>query len=129
MPYVAPTQTLNTLSVDLSAVRAEKGPAPWRVPLLGAEQARCVLLAFPPGYATLPHHHPHAVEMFLIIEGTGTFDIGGVQYAATSGTLLWSPPGVQHTITVDGPADLVFLASVAPNQQLDDETIEAPHRS
>src|SRR5262245_48341748 len=116
MPYVAHAEALNTLSLDPSALRAERGPAPWRVPLVGTDQARWVLLAFPPGYTTVPHHHPHAVEMFVIVDGAGVFDIGGVRHAAGPGTLLWSPPGVQHVITVSGSTDLVFLASVAPNQ-------------
>jgi quercetin dioxygenase-like cupin family protein len=126
VPYVARAEALNTFTLDLAALLAERGPAPWRVPLVGTDEVRCVLLAFPPGYSTVPHHHPHAVETFVIVDGTGTFDIDGTQYAARPGTLLWSPAGVQHTITADGRADLVFIASVAPNQDRSDETVEAP---
>jgi mannose-6-phosphate isomerase-like protein (cupin superfamily) len=126
MPYVAQSEALNALSLDLTAIRAERGPAPWRVPLVGTHDVRCVLLAFPPGYSTVPHHHPHAVETFFIVDGTGTFAIDARPYPAAPGTLLWSPAGVQHTITADGPTDLVFIASVAPNQDRPDETVEAP---
>jgi quercetin dioxygenase-like cupin family protein len=124
MPYVAPAETLIAQSIDLDRLRHERGPGPWRVPLLGTDQVRWVLLAFPPGYKTVPHHHPHAVETFLVVDGAGTFEIGGTRYAAYAGTLLWSPAGVQHAISVTGPTDLVFLASVAPNQDRADETVE-----
>src|SRR5437016_13826840 len=112
MPYVAPTDTVSTLRTEMAAIRSEKGPAPWRVPLVGTDQRRCVLLAYPPGHRTVPHHHPHAVETFLVVDGRGTFEIGEEAYSATPGTLLWSPVGVQHTITADRTTDLVFLACV-----------------
>src|ERR687885_573356 len=108
MPYAPPSDTLNMLRLDVAAIRSEKGPAPWRVPLVGTDQLRWVLLAYPPGYRTVPHHHPHAVETFLVVDGRGTFEIGQEAYSATPGTLLWSPAGVQHTISAtDGATDLV----------------------
>jgi quercetin dioxygenase-like cupin family protein len=125
MPYVTPEQALKTFSVDLATLRAERGPAPWRIPLVGTDQVRSVLIAFPPGHATVPHHHPHAIETFFVLSGSGTFEIGAAGYSASAGTLLWSPAGVQHTIVADGPADLIIIASVAPNQDRPDETIEA----
>jgi quercetin dioxygenase-like cupin family protein len=87
---------------------------------------RMVLIAYPPGFVSVPHRHPHALESFLVLEGTGNFIIGNRPYGGTPGTLLWSPPGVQHTIAVTGTSDLVFLASIGPNENRPDETIETP---
>jgi mannose-6-phosphate isomerase-like protein (cupin superfamily) len=126
MPFVAAAEALNANTTDLAALAREQGPAPWRVPLVGADQMRLVLIAYPPGFVSVPHHHPHAVETFLVLDGAGEIMIGTQGYRAAPGTLLWSPAGVQHRIEVTGPSDLVFLASVGPNENRDDETIEMP---
>jgi len=92
--------------------------------LLGQPAVRWVLIAYPPGHVSVPHHHPHAVEAFLVYRGRGVFTIGDRDFSACEGTLLWAAAGVEHTIKVSGPDALVFLASVAPNENRADETVE-----
>jgi len=38
-----------------------------------------------------------------VLEGTGTFTIGGTRYAATAGDLFWIPPNTLHTMRGDAP--------------------------
>jgi quercetin dioxygenase-like cupin family protein len=125
MPYVPPSEALNVVSTDLTVLAGEQGPAPWRMPLVGAGQVRQVLIAYPPGFVSVPHHHPNAVETFLVLDGDATFTIGDQVCPAVRSTLLWSPAGVQHTIEVTGMRDLVFLASISPNEDRPDETLQA----
>ncbi|MBV9355524.1 MAG: cupin domain-containing protein [Chloroflexi bacterium] len=126
MPYVAPTGAPNLPSVDLQAVRAEMGAPPWRKPLIASPATRWVLISWPAGFVSVPHHHPRGEEVFYVLAGTAMFRFGdgAAEPLARPGTLLVAPRGVVHTIGVPGPEPLVFLASVAPNEDADDETVE-----
>ncbi len=125
MPHVPSGAGLDLPSVDLAEVTAKAGPAPWREMLVGTDGLRVVLLRWPPGFATVPHVHPHAEEIFLVLEGRAVFAIGDApELEAGPGTFLFAPRGVLHAIRVPAGDDLVLLASVAPNEDRPDETIE-----
>lgn len=135
MPYVSPADAPNAPRVDLAQVRAEMGPGPWRRPLVGTEHTRCALIAWPSGFRSVPHLHPHAAEAFLVLDGEAVFTFGATardgqppesRHRAVPGTLLLAQPGTLHTIEVTGPGDFVFLASVSPNADQADETVEIP---
>jgi quercetin dioxygenase-like cupin family protein len=124
MPYVSSAEGLNQpfadLDVPLSAEMA------WRTPLVATSDLRVVLLHWQPGYATVPHRHPHAAEIFIPLEGKAIFAIGNEpERAAGPGQLVLAERGVLHAIRV--PADggsLTLLAAVAPNEDMPDETVE-----
>jgi quercetin dioxygenase-like cupin family protein len=126
MPYVSATEALNHPFLDLDDLRGRKGEPPWRAALVGTRGLRVVLLRWLPGFATVPHHHPHAEEIFLVLEGRALFSIGGEpELEVGPGKLMLAERGVRHAIRV--PADgelLVLLAAVAPNEDVRDETIE-----
>jgi quercetin dioxygenase-like cupin family protein len=128
VPYVAPADALNLPQVDLGELAREQGPPPWRVPLIGTDAARWVLIAWPAGYTSVPHRHPYAEEVFYIVRGQATFWFGNDLAArhARSGMLLLAPRDVLHTIVVNGPHPLLLLCSLAPNDDRPDETIEQP---
>ena len=128
MPYVAPSEALNLTAVELEELRSAQGPPPWRVALVGTRDTRWVLLCWPPGFVTIPHIHPRADETFYVLRGRALFRFAGEdgQRAIEPGTLLLAPRGVQHTIGVAGPEPLLLLASVTPNEDATDETIEDP---
>jgi mannose-6-phosphate isomerase-like protein (cupin superfamily) len=115
MPFVRPDQALEHPFLDLDAIAAEMGPPPWRSVLVGTGGMRVVLLRWPPGYAAIEHHHPRAEEIFLGDEPAQ--DVG-------PGRLMFAPRGVRHAIRVSGREPLTLLASVAPNEDAPDETVE-----
>lgn len=128
MPYVSPADALNLPAVDIDAVSREMGPPPWRKPLVATGSTRWVLLAWPPGFVTVPHVHPAAEETFQVLRGEARFRFGNedTDRVASVGTVLHAPRGVWHTIGVPGPESLLLLASIAPNEDVPDETIEDP---
>ncbi len=88
---------------------------------------RAVLIAWEPGYASVPHVHPRAVEVFHVLEGSAAFRIGDdVERIVGPATVLLAPPAVWHQIRVVGREDLLLLVTLAPNEDAGDETIEAP---
>jgi mannose-6-phosphate isomerase-like protein (cupin superfamily) len=128
MPYVSPTEAPNLPELDIDAVSREMGPAPWRKPLIGTAAMRWVLMAWPPGYVTIPHLHPRGDEVFLILRGEAVFRFGNAEPDRHVGParLLWARHGVLHTIGVPGPEPLLMLCSLTPNEDAPDETIERP---
>jgi quercetin dioxygenase-like cupin family protein len=126
MPYVPPTEALGRQSADLEAVADGMGEPPWRVALVGTPALRVVLVRWPAGYATVPHVHPHADEVFQVLRGRALFALGEAEeIEAGPGDFLHAGVGVPHAIRV--PADgapVTLLASVAPNEDRADEAVE-----
>jgi quercetin dioxygenase-like cupin family protein len=129
MPHVAPDEGLNRSFAALadigSAMGVEPGGGPARVALVGSPGLRVVLLRWPPGFATVPHHHPHAEEVFLVLEGRATFIIGSAPPRLVEpGVLVLARRGERHAIEVPDDVELLLLAAVAPNEDRADETLE-----
>lgn len=125
MPHVAEGEALDRSFVDLHALAAELGPAPWRACLVGTAGLRVVLLHWPAGYATVPHLHPGAEEIFEVIRGRAAFTIGDEpEREVGPGEFILALRGVRHAIRIpnDGPA--LLLAAVGPNEDRADETVE-----
>ena len=126
MPYVDPQDALNAPHVDLAQLERTLGPMPWRKPLVALPALRWVLLGWPAGFVAQAHRHPRAAEVFHVLRGRAIFRFGASagERVAEAGTVLFAPPGVQHAISVPGPEPLVMLASLSPNEDAPDETID-----
>jgi quercetin dioxygenase-like cupin family protein len=125
MPYVADGEALDRPFLDLDALAADLGPPPWRACLVGTPGLRVLLLHWPAGYATVPHEHPAAEEIFRVIRGRAFFTIGDEpEREVGPGDFMFALRGVRHAIRVPDDGPLLLLASVAPNEDRPDETIE-----
>ena len=123
MPYLDPQDANNEISTMIEAIKARRGPPPWREPLVATPAFRQLLLYWRPGEQLTPHWHPRASESFLVLEGSGTFKIGDAPPVQVQpGTCLLALPGVPHAITVSATEPLLVLATVAPNEP--DDTYE-----
>lgn len=60
------------------------------------------LLCFEPGQCVPLHTHEHLIEVFDVIEGTGTFHLEGKDYAAGPGTTIFVPSHTVHGLTAGG---------------------------
>src|SRR5690606_33993631 len=68
-----------------------------------------------PGRSTCWHHLDGIFERYLVTEGYGTVEIGGLQPTTVRvGDLVLIPPGVRQRITNDGDTDLVFYVICSP---------------
>ena len=125
MPHVARGEALDRAFMDLDALAAELGPPPWRACLVGTPALRVVLLHWPAGFATVPHVHPAAEEVFQVIRGRARFAIGDEPESEVGpGEFMLARRGVRHVIRVPEGVPLMLLAAVAPNEDRPDETIE-----
>jgi mannose-6-phosphate isomerase-like protein (cupin superfamily) len=126
VPFVAAGEALNRPFVDLEEIARGSGEPPWRRCLVGTPGLRVVLLAWPPGFSTVPHLHPRAEEIFSIVRGRALFTIGDEpEREVGPGSFLLAERGVRHVIRVpDGDEPLLLLAAVAPNEDRAEETVE-----
>jgi len=125
MPHVAEGEALNRPFLDLDAVARGLGPPPWRECLVGTPGLRVVLLHWPAGFATVPHVHAAADEVFQVLRGRAFFAIGNVREREVGpGEFMFARRGVRHSIGVSGDEPLMLLTAVAPNDDRPDETIE-----
>lgn len=125
MPYVTEEEAINAPFLNLEELLGDLPQPPWRAPLVGSPALRVTLLLWVPGYATIPHFHPAAEEIFLVISGRARFTIGDKpEREAGPGELMLAKRGELHAIRVPYGEPLLLLAAVAPNADRPDETIE-----
>ena len=123
--YVPPEDAPNEPAADLEELITELGEPPWRGPLVGSSNLRVVVHHWPPGHATVPHHHPRGHEIFLVLRGRAAFTIGDAdEVIAGPDVILSAPPGVRHAVRAVGDEPLLLFTAVAPNEDRADETIE-----
>ncbi len=84
-------------------------------PMIGASKLGCQLHVVPAGKTAFPRHAHHAnEEMFLILEGEGTYRFGPDTYPVRTGDVLAAPAGVAeetaHQIVNSGQSEMRYLA-------------------
>ena len=81
---------------------------------IGLSKIGARYIELPPGKSFCPFHVHHAdEEMFVILEGTGTYRFGESTYEVGSGDVLGAPcggPEFAHKLTNTGDAVLKYLA-------------------
>lgn len=129
MPYVAPHEVLDTWSASVEEVIVASGGPPWRRPLLANDDTRVVLISWPTGYRTIPHHHPFATETFQVVAGRLGFRLDDrPELDLGAGGIAIAHRGQVHGLRVLGDTPLVFIACVSPNQDRPDEQVDVPAR-
>jgi mannose-6-phosphate isomerase-like protein (cupin superfamily) len=73
-----------------------------------------------PGGSTTPHRHLKTEEIYYILEGLGSMQVGDEIQAVGPGDAIAIPPGSIHQITNRGTTLLIFLCCCAPSYQHDD---------
>lgn len=125
MASAAGGEALNRPFLDLDAIARWQGSPPWQTCLVATEGLRVVLFHWPAGFATGPHVHAAADEMFQVLRGVAVFAIGNVpEREVGPGEFILARRGVRHSISVSGNDPLTLLATVAPNDDRPDETSE-----
>lgn len=73
---------------------------------------------FPPGEpGPPPHTHPTTDEAFYLASGEATFLLGDREVRMTSGSLVFVPKGVVHTVWNSGTEPLHGLILISPGDR------------
>ena len=85
-----------------------------KVNLFETERFFCDLYCFEPGQEQKTHTHTGADKIYYVLEGHGTFHIGGESRDLHEQTIVMAPSGVEHGVVNSSNARLVVLAYMAP---------------
>jgi len=70
----------------------------------------------PPGFpGPVRHHHTQMTDVFYVLEGGLTFDLGDEQRTVGAGSFVLVPPGVVHTFANRGSVPARFLNIYQPS--------------
>jgi uncharacterized cupin superfamily protein len=96
-------------------------------PMIGAKKLGCQLHVVPAGKKAFPRHAHHVnEEMFLILEGEGTYRMGGDSWPIRKDDVISAPPGdgsTAHQIVNTGKTEMRYLAF---STRLDPDVVEYP---
>ncbi|GIX45960.1 MAG: hypothetical protein KatS3mg131_0171 [Candidatus Tectimicrobiota bacterium] len=85
-----------------------------KVNLFETERLFCDLYCFEPGQEQKAHTHGGADKIYYVLEGRGTFHIGGESRELGPQSIVMAPAGVAHGVVNPGPERLVLLVYMAP---------------
>jgi mannose-6-phosphate isomerase-like protein (cupin superfamily) len=74
--------------------------------------------------ATTPHHHPRTEEIYYILEGRGSMQVGDETHPVGPGDAIAIPPGARHQIRNTDSIVLKFLCCCAPAYEDEDTVLE-----
>lgn len=96
-------------------------------PMIGLDGIGCMLHVVEPGEKAFPFHVHHQIsEMFLILEGEGTYRFGGESYPVRAGDVCAAPTGGPeraHQIVNTGKTTLKYLGI---STRAETEVVEYP---
>jgi len=87
--------------------------------LLKSDTLSVIQERMPPSTAEQEHYHEHAQQLFYILSGAATFEVGGVVKTVNEGQSIHIKPGTKHRIMNNGDVDLHFLVISEPKSHGD----------
>jgi len=85
-----------------------------KVNMFETERMFCDLYCFEPGQEQKTHTHAAADKIYYVLEGRGTFHIGGESRELQEHTIVIAPADVEHGVVNTSRARLVLLVYMAP---------------
>lgn len=96
---------------SLKAFQAQKMQ---KVNLFETERMFCDIYCFEPGQEQKTHTHDGSDKIYYVLEGSGTFDIGGERQELRQQMIVMAPSGVEHGVVNTSNARLTVLVYMAP---------------
>ncbi len=85
-----------------------------KVGLFASERFFCDLYCLESGQEQKAHAHPDSDKIYLIVEGSGRFQVGDEERQLGAGEATMAPAGLVHGIRNDSDTRLVVLTVMAP---------------
>jgi mannose-6-phosphate isomerase-like protein (cupin superfamily) len=85
-----------------------------KVNLFETARMFCDLYCFEPGQEQKTHTHAGADKIYYVLEGGGTFHIGGESQELGEQMIVMAPSGVEHGVVNTRNTRLVLLVYMAP---------------
>ena len=86
-----------------------------KVNLFDSERMFCDIYCFEPGQEQPLHSHDDNDKIYCVLEGRGTFTVGGESRELDAGWSVLCPPGEDHGVVNSSDGRLVVLVFMAPH--------------
>ena len=86
-----------------------------KVNLFESERMFCDIYCFEPGQEQALHSHDDNDKIYCVLEGRGTFTVGGESRELDAGWSVLCPPGEDHGVVNTSGGRLVVLVFMAPH--------------
>ncbi|HXG60086.1 MAG TPA: cupin domain-containing protein [Planctomycetota bacterium] len=86
-----------------------------KIALYESERLACDVYGVEPGQEQKPHTHPACDKIYYVVEGCGTFRVGGEVREVGEKNVVYVPAGIEHSVKNDSPAKLTLLVFVSPH--------------
>ncbi|ATW27769.1 cupin domain-containing protein [Candidatus Formimonas warabiya] len=85
-------------------------------PGMGGKNASLHYVVMKPGQENVPHVHKMSEDIIYVIQGQGVaVDLDqGTEHPFTKGSVIYVPPGIQHTVKATGTEDYIVVGTLAP---------------
>ena len=104
--------------MEIKNVRAERrfsADKMQKVNLFETQRMFADIYCLEPGQEQKRHAHSDADKIYLVLEGTGRFQIGDDDRELAADQIVLAPEGVEHGVRNESQARLVLLVFMAPN--------------
>jgi quercetin dioxygenase-like cupin family protein len=98
----------------VSALKAFNGQKMNKVNLFETERMFCDIYCFEPGQEQKTHQHAGSDKIYYVLEGQGTFYIGGESQDLHEQMIVMAASGVDHGVVNTSTERLVLLVYMAP---------------
>ncbi|HEX2172450.1 MAG TPA: cupin domain-containing protein [Dehalococcoidia bacterium] len=85
-----------------------------KVGLFETDRMFCDIYCFEPGQTQKAHAHEGSDKVYLVLEGSGEFSVGGETATLGPGEAVLAPSGADHGVTNTGSGRLVLYVFMAP---------------
>jgi quercetin dioxygenase-like cupin family protein len=68
-----------------------------------------------PGQSQPVHIHVGEDKLYMVLSGTGYFQVGNEYHLAGPGTLVWAPAALQHSVINNAAEELVLYFVISPS--------------
>jgi len=82
--------------------------------LVNTERMFCDLYCLEPGQEQRPHLHAESDKIYIVLEGRGTFRVGGEAREIGRDQGVLAPAGADHGVRNDSGERLILLVFMAP---------------
>ena len=80
----------------------------------GSQEIDYRISTYAPKAYVVRHKHQVQEQVYHVLEGEGPMEIDGMKQVVRKNDFIFLPPGVEHSISNPGSAELVFLVVTAP---------------
>jgi quercetin dioxygenase-like cupin family protein len=95
---------------DLISYHAGKGT---KADVFRGDRLLVGLNCFGPGQSQASHVHGGADKFYFVVSGRARFSVGGEQFEAKAGAVVWAPADVPHGVD-EAIEQTVLLVGIAP---------------